>query len=128
MITRSEIRECRNTAQTFLLDEDEAMGSDDILSNIVNFKEMPVAFIQCIIGQGVDAPDDDDYSFRLFVSNIKDPDSFVPYGAARFVETGCNGIGWNLRVFGFLYLRVLYKKGSVSKGKMKIIARAKKNG
>ncbi len=126
MITLTEVRVCRDTAQIFMIPEGTAMGTDDILSDIVNFKEMSVAFVQIILGVGGDAPDDDDFSVQLLVSNIKDPDSFVPYGDAEFIQVGCSGLGWNLRNFGFLYSRVLYKKGSVTAGKFKIIARAKK--
>lgn len=121
LLTLTEIEHCRDTQLTFLIPEGTS-ANQDIDSNIVNFKEMSVAFIQCV----VEDSNADDYTFQLLVSNIKDPNSFVNRDGPRAKDAGCNGLGWDVHTFGWLYARVRYRQNTNTAGTVKVIARAKR--
>ena len=117
----------RNTGLAYLLGNSEVFGDmdSDVLSDIVHFKEMDVAFVHVFFDPS-NLPDKNDFTFQILVSNLNDPDSFVTFTDPTVVQVGCNGIGWNIQEFGFAYARVKYSKESVTSGKMKITVRAKK--
>jgi len=98
--------------------------ASDFKTDLIDFKEMNVAFIQAV---QTSAPDAFDGAFVLTVSLLCDPATFVPYpDSNRLLSAGCNGFGWNFCCLPFRYARVCYTANSVTTGEIDIYARAKR--
>jgi len=93
-------------------------------SDIIDFKEMNVAFIQTV--QSV-APNNLTGVFSLVVSLLCQEDTFVPYpDSERTLNADCNNFGWSFCCVPFRYARVCYTANTVTSGTIDIYARAKR--
>ena len=98
--------------------------SADFKTDLIDFKEMNVAFIQAV---ETSAPDVLTGEFSLVVSLICLEGTFVPYpDSERFLNADCNNFGWSFCCVPFRYARVCYTANTVSTGSIDIFARAKR--
>lgn len=110
-----------NTLRTIA--KDVSLASD-FESEIIDFNEMNVAFIQTV--QTL-APDNFDGTFSLKVSLLCDVDSFTPFpDSERILNASCNNFAWSFCCVPFRYARVCYTANSVTTGTVSIYARAKR--
>ena len=118
----AEIIDVRNTQlRTIIKDQSLAV---DFKTDIIDFKEMNVAFIQAVT---TIQPDAFDGVFSIVVSIVCYPDTYVPYpDSERTLNTDCNNFGWNFCCVPFRYARVCYTANSVTTGTIDIYARAKR--
>ena len=98
--------------------------ASDFTSEIIDFNEMNVAFIQTVESS---APDNFDGSFSLKVSLLCDVGSFTPYpDSERILNANCNNFAWSFCCVPFRYAQICYTANSVTTGTITIYARAKR--
>ena len=112
----------RNTALRTIV-KDQSLASD-FKTDLIDFKEMNVAFIQAV---ETSPPDFFTGEFSIVVSLLCDETTFVPYpDSERTLNALCNNFGWNYCCVPFRYARVCYSANTVTTGTIDIYARAKR--
>jgi hypothetical protein len=112
---------CRNTELTHVALNQSL--SANFTSQIIDFKEMNVAFIQAVV---TTPPDAYDGQFTIKVSLLCDPTTFVHFpDSERTLNASCNNFGWTFCCVPFRYALISYTKGSVTSGIVDLYARAK---
>lgn len=99
--------------------------TDDFYSEIGDFREMAIGFIQAIYSD----IDSNLGEFKLLVSLEKGPETFAVLSSSEQTMGGtCNSVAWNLVAMGYRFIKIQYTANGGSTGNVRIIAIGKKGG
>lgn len=100
-------------------------AADDFVSDVADFKEMSIGFVQAIYG----APTEHKGTFRLLVSGRIELDTFALLpGSEQIMDASCPAVGWNLCCIGWRFLVVEYVANGQEDMPIEVIAIGKKGG
>ena len=126
----SDVERARNIHRAYVIEETSNNMSSDIVSDMIDFREMTVGSIQAK-WSGNDAADG---LLVVYASNIPDDEWFAKINCGEHTMSGDGTAGnektaiFNLGSIGYRYMRVKYFQNSNTQGDLVVIGLGKKNG